>query len=325
MCTNLFVKAKNGDVVVARSMDFASPTGMSNGRWEVGHKITDKFKVEIGFVGKYSKIGLDTPLVEGIEPGLKCVSDGMNDAGLSVSSLWLPSTRFAIQLLPGTDTVSGFVLLQAILGTCQNVGDVETFFKRYTPILPVKYVERFATVHFSVVDKTGAAKVIEIGTDGVPGSVHVYDNPVGVMTNAPEFPWQLRNLSCYTQIGLQNTPTKDFNGFTVAHTGFGANQLGLPGDAAPQSRFVRATTLLNAALAYEVPKDANAAMRLLDQVLRHMVVIKGVSADESLEGKKYDYTQWLCMKDLTKNVMYVRDTGDAIQNGYATPVYDVFS
>lgn len=305
MCTNLNIKAANGEVVVARSMDFASPTGVSTSEWPVGHKINRNWTVKIPFIGKYTE-------KDALGINVRCVSDGFNKAGLSLGTLWLPSAEFKNTPIVGIGEISALIVPQVILGTCNTVDEAVKFLNSHTLVLPSKYIDRFATLHFALVDKSGASAVVEFGTDGKPSSVHVYPNPVGVLTNAPEFPWQLRNLSNFTQIGLNNTESKKFGGYEVKHTGFGANQLGLAGDASPPSRFVRAVTLMHAAIAKNPPQKAADAELILDKVMGSVAVIQGTSCDAGLTkaGDKWDYTQWIVLKNLNNYTMKIKTAGD---------------
>jgi choloylglycine hydrolase len=79
--------------------------------------------------------------------------------------------------------------------------------------------------------------VLEV-VGGVP---HFYDNPLGVITNAPGFPWHMTNLDNY--INLQPGTEADRTikpGVTLRSLGHGSGNLGLPGDFTSPSRFVRA-------------------------------------------------------------------------------------
>lgn len=65
----------------------------------------------------------------------------------------------------------------------------------------------------------------------------IYDNPLGIMTNAPNFPYMMTHLRNY--VGLNDGQwTSDFNGIKIAPTGHGAGMFGTPGDITPPSRFV---------------------------------------------------------------------------------------
>jgi hypothetical protein len=57
-------------------------------------------------------------------------------------------------------------------------------------------------IHIAVHDTAGNNIVIEF----IEGKVNVYDNPIGVMTNAPTFDWHLTNLRNYVNLaaGMQN-------------------------------------------------------------------------------------------------------------------------
>ena len=68
----------------------------------------------------------------------------------------------------------------------------------------------------------------------------MYDNPLGVMTNSPEFNWHLQNLRQY--IGLKSQPfaPTEWGDVPLSAFGQGSGTMGLPGDFTPPSRFVRA-------------------------------------------------------------------------------------
>ena len=53
-----------------------------------------------------------------------------------------------------------------------------------------------STVHWRIGDAKGNQVVLEF-VDGVP---HFYENRVGVLTNSPDFPWQVTNLNNYVNL-----------------------------------------------------------------------------------------------------------------------------
>ena len=55
-------------------------------------------------------------------------------------------------------------------------------------------------LHWILADKWGDCIVLEPTNEGLK----MYDNPLGVMTNSPEFNWHLQNLRQY--IGLKSQP-----------------------------------------------------------------------------------------------------------------------
>ena len=77
--------------------------------------------------------------------------------------------------------------------------------------------------------------------------LHIYDNPVGVLTNNPPFPQQMFQLNNYMYLSPKQ-PKNTFGG-NVALNAYsrGMGGLGLPGDLSSSSRFVRvAFTKVNA-------------------------------------------------------------------------------
>lgn len=76
--------------------------------------------------------------------------------------------------------------------------------------------------------------------------LHIYDNPVGVLTNNPSFDYQLFNLNNYRVLSSE-TPKNNFsNQISLNAYSRGMGGIGLPGDLSSVSRFVKATfTKLN--------------------------------------------------------------------------------
>src|SRR5208282_2216741 len=90
--------------------------------------------------------------------------------------------------------------------------------------------------HYVVYDASGKSIVVEY----TGGKLHVYDDPLGVITNSPAFDWQMTNLSNYVNFSMTNVPPVKLGPVTLEPFGQGSGMLGLPGDFTPPSRFVRA-------------------------------------------------------------------------------------
>jgi choloylglycine hydrolase len=100
----------------------------------------------------------------------------------------------------------------------------------------------------------------------------------------------------------------DLMGLEVTPTGNGTGLLGLPGDATPPSRFVRATML---AAVSRTAKDARAAV---NQVF-HCLDLVHVPRDVAPSG---DSTQWCVARDHDGLVYYVRS-----YHGWTTDAHDL--
>lgn len=306
MCTRIAISDKNGKAYVGRTMDFASKVGESYGEWLPGDHIS--FTTKYAFKAKYSDVANLA----------RMVSDGVNDQGLSLETLWLPEpeTQFntAIGYRPPNGYINGLFVAQTILGNCKNVDEVKAFFQdpNHKIWVPTAFLEKYATIHISVSDthidpKTGVPKtiVIEFRDKGTP---FIYENGLGVMTNAPSFPWHVTNMRNFTQMIDENKPSNNFMEQEFQHTGFGANQLGLPGAADPVSRFARAVILMSKAISHKRPENRDQALVLMDKVLGSVSVIEGTSAD----GNKYDSTLWTVFKSLNDYAnAYMQKSGDS--------------
>jgi choloylglycine hydrolase len=97
-------------------------------------------------------------------------------------------------------------------------------------------LEKESVVHWRIGEPSGRQVVLEI-VGGVP---HFYENEVGVLTNAPGFEWQLTNLNNYVNLYPGDASVRKLGGITLQPTGGNSGFLGIPGDATPPSRFVRA-------------------------------------------------------------------------------------
>mgnify|MGYP002249263064 CR=1 FL=1 len=70
--------------------------------------------------------------------------------------------------------------------------------------------------------------------------LHVYENPVGVLTNNPPFPQQLFALNNYMHLAPRQPENTFAPDVPLQAYSRGMGALGLPGDLSSSSRFVRA-------------------------------------------------------------------------------------
>lgn len=247
-------------------------------------------------------------------PGYFC--DGLNEAGLSVGTLWLPETNLRTAPDAGTPAVDFINLAGWLLGTCRTVAEVKSELaganlwnaplKMLWPTDRGPFPPQFEhlkdwafTMHLALHDATGADLVVEF-VDGM----RMHDNPTGVLTNSPPFDWHLTNLRNY--VGLTNVESEPYNlaGLQVTATGNGSGLIGLPGDVTPPARFVRATVLTQTC---DASLDAGAAVNQAFHVLSLCSVPRQLAASG-------DYTQWSVARDHDTPTYYVR-TYDSWETG----------
>lgn len=161
--------------------------------------------------------------------------DAMNEKGLGMAGLNFVGNAAFQDVDDTRDNVAQFEFIPWILCQCATLEEAKKLLSRmnlvgtpFNPQLPT------AQLHWLIADKTGSLTV-ECMADGL----HIYDNPVGVLTNNPPFDKQLFHLNDFMHLSPkqpENMFSQDLNLQTYSR-GMGA--LGLPGDLSSASRFVR--------------------------------------------------------------------------------------
>ena len=165
-------------------------------------------------------------------------AEACNEKGLYMAGLNFPGNAYYLPEAQARDgDVAPHELISLVLGSCANLDQARALLEGLrlvaTPFAPGYPL---APLHWHVADATGALAV-EPMKDGL----HVYENPVGVLTNSPPFPHHVMNLSNYQGLSPQPPENSLAPGVELAVYGCGLGAAGLPGDASPMSRFVRAT------------------------------------------------------------------------------------
>ncbi len=181
--------------------------------------------------------------------GMSYVADGYplyyeatNEAGLSMAGLNFPGNAVYHPEAPGKNNIAPFEFIPWVLGQCGDLCSARALLERlnlialdFSPQLPA------APLHWLIADRQGAL-VVESMADGL----HVYEDPVGVLTNNPPFPYHMQNLSNYMALGTCQPENRFCKDLELEPYSRGMGALGLPGDCSSASRFVRAAfTRLN--------------------------------------------------------------------------------
>jgi choloylglycine hydrolase len=164
------------------------------------------------------------------------------------------------------------------------------------------------TAHWRVTDKSGGSIVIEIIDEG---QVHIYDNHVGVLSNSPDFPWQVLNLNNYINVRPGTVAPRAAGGVQLTSFGTGTAAWGLPGDFSPPSRFVRAAFFRSTAPPLATPLEAvSQAFHILDNFDIPIGVEFG--DDERHEIPTIpSATQWTAVSDLASGMFYYKTMRDS--------------
>lgn len=244
----LFVPTQAGVQIEAKA-----PDGTAGIQWET----------TIGCV-----IGTVFERKEEAEDSPKNATEGFNNKGLSFSANMLDCTQYPAD--PPTtdyDRSLGITSLGAwILSQYASVDEVVEVFRKkidgyqeYTSVHGKVSVEKFQQnndekiylyqdtvfenrwktpgLHLAIRDAEGKALIVEFLNGKVIG--YRSDNYfTDVMTNDPILPLQVRNLANFNHLNNEAATPVEIDGQVIEAVGVMNNQ-GLPGDASPESRYVR--------------------------------------------------------------------------------------
>ncbi len=299
-CSIFRLQADDGTIIVGRSMEFAAdlqydfiiiPRDYSVNSPGPDDKEGMSWKTRYGYVGVASfHLGYG-------------ISDGMNEKGLGVAILWYETDMKWQNVGPGENQRA---LAQAMVGdwVLGNFSTVEEVKPEIQKVKIFKYTEpqtKFSpTIHYIVYDANGGCIVIEYEA----GVCKIYDNPLGIMTNAPNFPWHVTNLRQYA--GMTSEMAKPFSqgGINFMTTGHGSGMFGIPGDLTPPSRFARMAVLTRFA---DKQPDAAKTLNLAQHIINTLDIPRGLISDR-MPDETYlkETTQWITFRDLTNRIIYFR-------------------
>ncbi|WP_428030427.1 linear amide C-N hydrolase [Ancylobacter sp.] len=326
MCTSLSYRDAQGKVYFGRTLELTLdlpyqivyfPVGFPSHSVVEGHPAAD-------YVARHAMLTVtmpyriptpDAPI--GIDD-LK-VLEGLNDRGLTFSLLSYPTAAGKHRSVAMTQAVlSASDLGTWCLGQFATVAEVKAALGDQpivlVPLAMLGGVE--SPFHYVVHDATGAALVIEFDQ----GEMKVYDNPVGVMTNGPDFGWHLTNLNNYTFLSNVDQSAARFGGYSAVQPDSGIATAGLPASNTSVGRFVRAAYYTQFT---EKAATPDLAVRTLAHILNNFDRPRGASIDYPGQGGAHmevagldqpasepyatEYTCWTSLSDLDRKQFFVRD------------------
>lgn len=299
-CTGIRLMSEDGGSVYGRTMEWGAfdlnsrvsivPRGYSfTGLTPDGYN-GKKWKA------KYGVVGLDM-----LEKDL--LADAMNEKGLAVGLFYHPGfAKYAEYKKDLTDnTITAVDVASYILTQFATIEEVE---KGMQNVRVVGVVEKALGIqvdaHWMVTDVSGKSIVIEY----IDGKLKTYDNPLGVVTNAPTFDWHMTNLRNYVNLSAVAIPSKQIEKMDFTALGGGSGMIGLPGDFTPPSRFIRAVAWSQTSRPL---KNSSEAVYELFRVLDNFNVPLGAAEGSDSEADINDLrssTLWTTAWDLPKKTLY---------------------
>lgn len=170
-----------------------------------------------------------------IADGYPLYFDAVNEKGLAMAGLNFVGNAVYQEPADHKDNIAQFEFIPWILGRCASVQEARVLLSKIN-LTNTAFSEAFppSQLHWIIADRSECLTV-ESTRDGL----HVYENPVGVLTNNPPFPEQLFRLNDFMHLSCKQPENTFSPNLNLSHYSRGMGALGLPGDLSSQSRFVR--------------------------------------------------------------------------------------
>ncbi|MDD3392915.1 MAG: choloylglycine hydrolase family protein [Bacilli bacterium] len=292
MCTSVSIKTKKEEVMFGRTLDFSYDIDPEIYIVPVGYEWNNQID-NCFFINKYKFIAT------GQNIGHVVFTDGANEKGLGVAALYFEGFAYYNQKGNNKITVANLDLVNYILGNCANVLDVIKKMKQIDIIgVEDNITHSVAPLHWIVVDKNNNAITIEKTFNGL----QIYDNPLKILTNSPDFNWHMTNLRNYINLTPDQVNYKKWNNEIFKSFSQGGGSFGLPGDFTSPSRFVQMAFQKSF---IDVPNYQNDVINMCFNMMKKVFVAKGLVLTSR---NTYDYTRYIVFINL--------NTGDYYFNTY---------
>ncbi|MFC4770572.1 choloylglycine hydrolase family protein [Enterococcus hermanniensis] len=293
MCTSIFIATKDNKHLLARTMDFSYPLGASplyiprNHTWssDSDHK---SWQNSLGFLGTG----------EQLEDNY-FVSDGVNEAGISVAELYLPGeVVYQKEIDPAKLNFRPHEFIMWILGNVHSLDELKKQLETINLVnQPVPELGFITPLHWIITDANGRSVVIE----PTETTLHFKENPVNVMTNTPTLEWHIQNLRNYLNVQPMQFAPVEFGDYEAQAFSQGTGTSGLPGGYTPPERFVRAAFFKEKI--DEAANEDEGVMNALN-ILETVSIPKGIVVKQTGEE---DYSQFISIMCNESQTLYYKD------------------
>ena len=269
-CTRIVYHGPEGRALTGRNMDFKDP--MVSNFWVFPRGMKREGAAgprSVEWTSKYGSLAVSGYDISTV--------DGMNEAGLNASLLWLNATKFP-EDDKTTPRMSLAIWAQFYLDQFATVSDAVDYTRNH----PIQVVSgevpgrpgSLAPLHLTLSDATGDSAVLE----WIDGALKIHhDRSYQVVTNDPPYDMQLANQKYWSAVNALNF---------------------VPGSGRSEDRFVRAGFYVNAVTQNNDPRIAAAAVF---SVIRNASVPYGVSLPDA---PNLSTTRWRVVADQKSLVFY---------------------
>lgn len=219
--------------------------------------------------------------------------DATNEMGLSMAGLNFPGNAVYLPEYQNVDNITPFEFIPWILGQCKDIPHVKKLLARIN-LLNVPFSKQFplSPLHWIISDENSSITV-----EPMANGLHIYENPVGVLTNNPPFEYHLYHLAEYMNVTSEEVTNRFAPNISLSAYSRGMGTIGLPGDLSSASRFVKASyTKLNSLRGNTECESLSQFFHILGSVAQQRGCVK--------VGNQYEFTIYSSCCNTTKGVYY---------------------
>ena len=250
-----------------------------------------EFRKTAPFLQHYAMIGMAA-----VADGYPLYADAANEKGLCMAGLNFPDNAYyPDRYEQKKQNVSPFELIPWILGQCESVDQARDLLEETHLIsIPFSADLPLTALHWLIAD-ANQTLVLESTKEGLS----VYENPVGVLTNNPPFPFHVSNLAHYAGLSARTPSEETFARIGAEPFGLGLGAVGLPGDFSSTSRFVKAAWLRRIVSC----RDETECVPQVFRILSAVAPLKGCVLTE---GGREHYTTYSACIDTVRGLYHYR-------------------
>ena len=178
-----------------------------------------------------------------IAEGYPLYYDAVNEKGLGMAGLNFVGNAHYADLQDDRRNIAQFEFIPWVLSQCADLSQARELIGAMN-LVGTPFSGNFpaAQLHWIIADRSGSIVV-----ESTESGLHVYENPIGVLTNNPPFEQQMFMLNNYMKLSPKDPQNQFSDRLPLSQYSRGMGALGLPGDLSSASRFARvAFTKMNA-------------------------------------------------------------------------------
>lgn len=221
--------------------------------------------------------------------------DSCNEYGLAMAGLNFPHYAVYLPCVEDRHNIAPFEVIPWILGQCKSVKEALCLLNDAN-IAKIAFGPQFplSPLHWLLSD---AEKCVTL--EPMKDGLHIHENPIGILTNSPDFRFHYQNLSNYMHLNVHK-PKNHFNpNLQLFAYSNGMGGMGLPGDLSSTSRFIRAAFTKSNAI------PSNDEFSSVSQFFHILGSVSQTKGCVEVNGK-YEKTIYTCCCNTKKGIYYYK-------------------